>query len=246
MPRRQTAEKGAAQRPSQLTFEPMPLHAVGRWSCEQTRVEAVEQLLFGSVRTGRPLLVCSAFEADVRVALEAQAKAQQLLGECAEEVPEDGPAATLPFAPDLPYRVVRRLRQGWEACPPELASRLAASLPRWLAPRAGGDLLSTLPSSAAAQTHALAAFLLPPSEAGRAQDDTSAAAHYFYLVGGGDERGGGEVRWPSEAATQQGFPFPVHCARQQQGTSPSYHPFPVHCARPRPSALLPRAATLQP
>ena len=98
MPRRQTAEKGAAQRPSQLTFEPMPLHAVGRWSCEQTRVEAVEQLLFGSVRTGRPLLVCSAFEADVRVALEAQAKAQQLLGECAEEVPEDGPAATLPFA----------------------------------------------------------------------------------------------------------------------------------------------------
>ena len=249
----------------------------------------MEQLLFGSVRTGRPLLVCSALEVDVRLALEAQAKARQFLGDCAEEVPEDGLAAPLPFAPDLPYRVVRRLRQGWEACPPELASRLTASLPHWLAPRTGGDLLSTLPASTAAQTHAVAAFLLPPSEAGRAQDDSSAAAHYFYLVGGvsgqeaeggvewllvgpehkraaaqlwrggggggggggeggghegggagggggggeggaggSDERGGGEVRWPSEAAAQQGWPFPVHCARQ------------------RPGALLPRASTLQP
>ena len=184
MPRRQSAEKGAAPRPLEVAFEPMPLHAVGRWSCEQTlRAEAVEQVLFGTVRAGRPLLVCSALEADARVALEAQAKERLLAG--AEAVPEDGPAATLPFAPDLPYRVVRRLREGWEACPPELASRLAASLPRWLAPRAGGDLLSTLPAAAAAQSHAVAALLLPPWEAGRAQDDTSATAHYFYLVGGG-------------------------------------------------------------
>ena len=35
------------------------------------------------------------------------------------------------------------------------------------------------------QSHAVAALLLPPWEAGRAQDDTSATAHYFYLVGGG-------------------------------------------------------------
>ena len=46
MPRRQSAEKGAAPRPLEVAFEPMPLHAVGRWSCEQTlRVEAVEQVL---------------------------------------------------------------------------------------------------------------------------------------------------------------------------------------------------------
>ena len=76
MPRRLPAEKGAAPRPSQLSFEPMALHAVGRWSCDQTRLEAVEQLLYGSVRTGRPVLVCSALEAEVRRALEAQAKAQ--------------------------------------------------------------------------------------------------------------------------------------------------------------------------
>ena len=45
MPRRQPAEKGAASRPLEVAFEPVPLHAVGRWSCEQTlQAEAVELL----------------------------------------------------------------------------------------------------------------------------------------------------------------------------------------------------------
>ena len=263
MPRRQTAEKAEqAPRPSQLAIEPMPPHEVGRWNCNQTRVEAVEQLLFGSVRTGRPVLVCSALEADTKAVLEAQAKAQELLGDGKAEA-----ALALPFAPDLPYRIVRRMRQGWEACPPELAAHLAASLPRWLAPRAPGDLLASLPASTAAQTHAVAAFLLPRSDAGRAQDDASAAAHYFYLVGGGGQeesvewllvapehkRAAAQLWRGGEGTARGGGGAASSSARAEaevhwpsEASAHKGWPFPVHCARQRLGALAPRASALQP
>ena len=118
-------------------FLPLPPHPVDRWSREDARAEPVEQLLYGPVHTRRPTLVCAPLGAEAEAALGAEA-GSQLFGDGA-----DMAAA---------YKAVAYgLRDGWETCPPQVSSRLALDLPRWLAPRVAGDLLSRVPALAAAR-----------------------------------------------------------------------------------------------
>ena len=130
--------KGASPpAPKLAMFQPLPPHSVGRWRCDEAASETVEQLLYGPIHTRRPTLVCASLESAAEAALGAEAEAQ-LFGGGAEMA--------------AAYKAVAYgERGGWEACPPDVSSRLAAGLPRWLVPRIAGDLLCRIPATAAAQ-----------------------------------------------------------------------------------------------
>ena len=118
-------------------FLPLPPHPVDRWSREDARAEPVEQLLYGPVHTRRPTLVRAPLGPEAEAALGAEA-GSQLFG--------DGTDMAAAYK-----AVAYGLRDGWESCPPQVSSRLAVDLPRWLAPRVAGDLLCRVPALAATQ-----------------------------------------------------------------------------------------------
>ena len=118
-------------------FLPLPPHPVDRWSREDARAEPVEQLLYGPVHTRRPTLVRAPLGSEAEAALGAEA-GSQLFG--------DGTDMAAAYK-----AVAYGLRDGWESCPPQVSSRLAVDLPRWLAPRVAGDLLCRVPALAATQ-----------------------------------------------------------------------------------------------